>query len=113
MLIRRTFQIIAENGSLFRGDGEAESRSTARRLLVKLSETCGILPSSLNISGVKDCETEAVGAGGFADIYRASYNGEYVALKRLREYESDTRQNARRVSRNHRKDACRGGLLFH
>lgn len=62
----------------------AADRYTIRRLLIKLSREARILPSSLFLIGVKCRVRESVNGGAFADIYRASYNGEPVALKRLR-----------------------------
>ncbi|TCD63455.1 hypothetical protein EIP91_005396 [Steccherinum ochraceum] len=64
-------------------DIEAD-RYTIRRLLIKLSREARILPSSLFLIGVKCRVRESVNGGAFADIYRASYHGEPVALKRLR-----------------------------
>lgn len=68
---------------MFRVDGDGPK---ARRLLVKLSEMCGILPSSLSITGVENCSQEPVAGGGFADIFLASYQGKHVALKCLRDF---------------------------
>ncbi|KAJ7728438.1 hypothetical protein DFH07DRAFT_714395, partial [Mycena maculata] len=48
-------------------------RSSARRIIQKLSEACGKLPSSLPITGVTDCDKHPVHGGGYADVYRASY----------------------------------------
>jgi hypothetical protein len=68
-------------------DDSQRSRHSAHRLLVKLSENCGILPSILSIAGIENCSKEPVAGGGFADIFRASYRGEDVALKRLRDFQ--------------------------
>lgn len=61
----------------------------ALRLLVKLSEASQTLPTGLFIKGVSRLDEEARFLGGFADIYRASYQAygsepKNVALKRLR-----------------------------
>jgi hypothetical protein len=56
-------------------------------LVVKLSESCGILPPALNITGVRNCSKASVAGGGFADIFRGSYRGKDVALKRLRYFD--------------------------
>lgn len=64
----------------------SRSRQDAHRLLVKLSKKCGILPASLAITGIKDYSQNPVAGGHFADILPASYQGEDVVLKRLREY---------------------------
>jgi hypothetical protein len=46
------------------------------------------MPSSLFISGVKLLEKDPVVGGGFADIFKASYDGQAVALKRLRFFQT-------------------------
>jgi hypothetical protein len=45
-----------------------------------------MLPPSLIIHGVQDCSKDNVSGGGFADVFRAMYDGKVVALKRLRDY---------------------------
>jgi hypothetical protein len=62
----------------------------ARRLLVKLSEASDTLPSSLFIQGVSRLDSEATFGGTFGDIYRASYQGQDVALKRIRVFQRDS-----------------------
>lgn len=59
----------------------------ARRLLVKISVVSGIIPRSLTVQGVTLLEKEAVFGGGFADIYKASYKNNEVALKRMRVFQ--------------------------
>ncbi|KAG7091225.1 hypothetical protein E1B28_010276 [Marasmius oreades] len=66
-----------------------DDNARARRLLVKLSETCDKLPLSLFIKGVERADEQATFGGGFGDVYRASYNGQYVALKRMRIFSRD------------------------
>ncbi|KAK0217921.1 kinase-like domain-containing protein [Armillaria fumosa] len=61
----------------------------ARRLLVKLSSTCYKLPSKLFIEGVELSDAHATFGGGFGDVFRASYNGQVVALKRMRIFQRD------------------------
>ncbi|KAF5367997.1 hypothetical protein D9758_004485 [Tetrapyrgos nigripes] len=63
---------------------DSEEVSQARRLLVKLSETCDKLPSSLFIKGVEALDEQATYGGGFGDVYQATYNGKRVALKKMR-----------------------------
>ncbi|KAF8143362.1 hypothetical protein K438DRAFT_1691463 [Mycena galopus ATCC 62051] len=55
----------------------------------KISEAGEQLPSSLFITGVDDHDEHATFAGGFGDIYRASYQGQMVALKRIRIFTQD------------------------
>ncbi|KAJ7809654.1 hypothetical protein B0H13DRAFT_1527423, partial [Mycena leptocephala] len=52
---------------------EREHNSKARRLIVKLSEACDMLPSSLFITGVTGRAEHATFGGGFGDIYQAKY----------------------------------------
>ncbi|KAK7063547.1 PINc domain-containing protein [Favolaschia claudopus] len=56
----------------------------ARRIIRKLSASCDKLPSSLFIGGVIEREEHPSYGGGFADIYRASYKHNLVALKYMR-----------------------------
>jgi len=56
----------------------------ARRLRQKLSNACHLMPSTIFIRGVQIVDRDALLCGGFADIFKASYNGLDVALKRLR-----------------------------
>ncbi|KAF8215606.1 kinase-like domain-containing protein, partial [Mycena galopus ATCC 62051] len=85
---------------------EQEQNSKARRLILKLSETCDKLPSSLFITGVTGHNEHAVFFGGFGDIYQASYNGKTVALKRIRTLHRDAEQ--RRI----RLQFCREALVW-
>jgi hypothetical protein len=69
---------------------------------MKLCEHCDKLPTSLFITGAERMDIDAVFGGGFADIFRASHNGEVVALKRLRIFLKDNeRQKLHRVSGHH------------
>ncbi|KAF8169194.1 hypothetical protein K438DRAFT_1538448, partial [Mycena galopus ATCC 62051] len=52
---------------------QQEHTRMAFRIIRKLSELCDRLPSSLFIAGVNDRDEHAYFAGGFGDIYRASY----------------------------------------
>ncbi len=45
-----------------------------------------MVPRSSLIKGVQLQDRDPVAGGGFADIFRASYNGQLVALKRLRNF---------------------------
>ncbi|KAF8150277.1 kinase-like domain-containing protein [Mycena galopus ATCC 62051] len=76
------------------------------RLIRKLSELCDRLPSSLFIAGVNDHDEHACFAGGFGEIYRASYGEQRVALKRMRHFSSGS--DLRRI---HLK-FCREALLW-
>ncbi|KAJ7459288.1 hypothetical protein FB451DRAFT_1046147 [Mycena latifolia] len=72
-------QDVLDRGSL----PTAKSCSKARKLMRQLAEKREQLPSSLFISGVSDHDEHPTFRGGFGDIYRASYAGRLVALKRI------------------------------
>ncbi|KAJ7061023.1 kinase-like domain-containing protein, partial [Mycena amicta] len=58
----------------------------ARRIIHKLSEACGLLPTALYITGVTEREAHPSFGGGYGDIYRASYANKPVALKYMRHF---------------------------
>ncbi|KAJ7107553.1 kinase-like domain-containing protein, partial [Mycena epipterygia] len=68
----------------------AKYRGRGRRLMGQLAGAQDQLPSSLFISGVNDRDEHPTFAGGFGDIYRASYQGKMVALKRIKTFTMDT-----------------------
>ncbi|KAF7338786.1 Kinase-like protein [Mycena sanguinolenta] len=84
----------------------ATYRGQARRLITQLSEAQDQLPSSLFISGVSDRDEHPTFAGGFGDIYRASYEGKMVALKRIRTFTMDS------TSHRIRLEFCREALVW-
>ncbi|KAF9457392.1 kinase-like domain-containing protein, partial [Collybia nuda] len=63
------------------------------RLVVKLSNLSGVVPVSLIIHGIILRDKEAVFGGGFADIYKASYKGQEVAMKRMRVFQRGPEQH--------------------
>ncbi|KAJ6542619.1 kinase-like domain-containing protein [Mycena capillaripes] len=63
-----------------------EHSRQARRIIRKLSESCDGLPSSLFITGVTGREEHPTFAGGFGDIYRATYGNKTVAVKHMRHF---------------------------
>ena len=67
-------------------------------LLVKLSKQSTGLPDSLFISGVAIVKELNSHGGTFGDIYRSTYQGKYVALKRLRLFQNSDRARIYRVS---------------
>jgi hypothetical protein len=65
-------------------------RRKAVSLLVKLSAESGIIPRDLFIQVVDIGEDRGPWeAGGFADVFRGTYNGQKVAVKRLRIFNAD------------------------
>ncbi|KAJ7468569.1 kinase-like domain-containing protein [Mycena latifolia] len=68
-----------------------EDRQAAEQLKQKLFESFDQVPSSLLIYGVTKREQRPSFCGYDSDIYRASYRGEAVALKRLRVFIEDSR----------------------
>ncbi|KAJ7631920.1 kinase-like domain-containing protein [Mycena polygramma] len=83
-------QDVPDRGSLTSG-----RTFDARRLIIRLSEARGLLPSSLFIARVTDRREYATVCGGFSDIYRAMSGGRPVALKRLRRFQEDTDSRSR------------------
>ncbi|KAF7331215.1 Kinase-like protein [Mycena sanguinolenta] len=83
-----------------------EHTRMALRIVRKLSESCDRLPSSLFIVGIEGRDEHPTFGGGFGDIYRASYGGQRVALKRMRHFlrGSDLRRT--------RLKFCREALLW-
>ena len=65
-----------------------EERQTRREMdqtSIRLCSLAGQVPTSYILStGLKKAEVEACAAGGFADVYRGSYNELEVALKVVR-----------------------------
>ncbi|KAG6817813.1 hypothetical protein H0H87_003221 [Tephrocybe sp. NHM501043] len=86
-------QIVLSRGQL----NAHEVGRKARRLLVKLSERSDILPASVLIRGLTLINNQPVSGGGFADIYRALYRGQEVALKHLRVRQDQDSQRIRRA----------------
>ncbi|KAF7326880.1 Kinase-like protein [Mycena venus] len=85
---------------------ERKHNPKARRLILKLSEACDRLPSSLFITGVTGRAEHATFGGGFGDIYQATYDGKAVALKHIRTFHRDAEQ--RRI----RLQFCREALVW-
>ena len=61
-----------------------------RRILLGLSRKTHLLPTSLFVEGVLCKDKHAIAGGGYADIYRARYQGRDVALKRFRTFTTAT-----------------------
>ncbi|KAF7340962.1 PINc domain-containing protein [Mycena sanguinolenta] len=61
-----------------------EDSRMARRIIRKLVCSSDKLPSALFITGITGKEEHPTFGGGFADIYRASYDNRVVALKYMR-----------------------------
>jgi len=80
---------------------------TLRRLTMKITVHHNRLPQSFYLKGVKCSESESRGAGGFADVYYGEWEGQGVALKRLR---VETR--APQADESLHKQFCRESLLW-
>ncbi|KAJ7224780.1 kinase-like domain-containing protein [Mycena rebaudengoi] len=89
---------------------EPEHNSKARRMIIKLSEACDKLPSSLFITGVSGRDDHATFGGGFGDIYRASYDGRTVALKYMRTFHRGS--ELRRIRLTTMQQFCREALIW-
>ncbi|KAK7050283.1 kinase-like domain-containing protein [Favolaschia claudopus] len=57
--------------------------SKTHRFMLKLSQLSDKLPHTIFIHSISDCDRFYRERGGFGEIYRASYRGRTVALKRL------------------------------
>ncbi|KAK0499826.1 kinase-like domain-containing protein [Armillaria luteobubalina] len=68
-----------------------------RMLLVPIVMTISRLPKSMFISGVGVVQDKNMLGGTFGDIYRSTYKGEPVALKRLRIFRTSERTKIYRV----------------
>ncbi|KAK7063540.1 kinase-like protein [Favolaschia claudopus] len=96
------FQNTLERGFLVDKDDIFKTR----KLILKLSEACDKLPSSLFISGVTGRNEYPIFSGGFGDIYQASYQDTRVALKRIRTFQRDVEQRRTRLQ------FCREALVW-
>ncbi|KAJ7676710.1 kinase-like domain-containing protein [Mycena polygramma] len=85
---------------------DANSCSKARRLMQKTAAAHAQVPSSLMISGVNDPDEHPTFAGGFGDVYRASYRGKMVALKRIRMFTTDS------TTQRNRLQFCKEALVW-
>ncbi|KAJ6570706.1 kinase-like domain-containing protein, partial [Mycena sp. CBHHK59/15] len=85
---------------------DKDHASKARRIILKLSEACDKLPSSLFITGVSGRDEHATFGGGFGDIYRASYAGKIVALKHVRTFQREAEMRRTRLQ------FCREALVW-
>jgi hypothetical protein len=68
---------------------DTSSRKAIGKLLIRLVDRFQCLPPTLFLSGVRWVSKDAVDAGGYADIFRGTYQGKEVALKRLRVFRAD------------------------
>lgn len=62
------------------------SRDQLRRLSIKMAAKHGKFPQLLVLQGVQCTDSQQYGAGAFADVFRGTYEGSKVGLKRLRVY---------------------------
>ncbi|KAK7686380.1 hypothetical protein QCA50_010604 [Cerrena zonata] len=64
-------------------------RKVFRRVLVKLCRTSGCLPATFLLDDIDDIAKQSFGHGSYSDVYRATFRGYAVALKRLRLFLTD------------------------
>ncbi|KAJ7826634.1 kinase-like domain-containing protein [Mycena leptocephala] len=67
---------------------EVENTFRLRRLATRLARVCDV-PSSLLISDVTRQEEHPSFQGGFGDVFMGKYQGRWVALKRMRGFQTD------------------------
>lgn len=53
----------------------------------RLSYSADLFPSALRLEGVECPDGMPYGVGGYADVFRGTYEGNKVALKRLRVFQ--------------------------
>ncbi|KAF7374477.1 Kinase-like protein [Mycena sanguinolenta] len=85
-----------------------EDDRMARRIIRKLACRSDTLPSALFITGITGKAEHPTFGGGFADIFRASYNNRIVALKYMRVIQYMRGSD----SRNVRLKFCREALVW-
>ena len=67
----------------------SRQKGTIQRALLELSQSTGLVPTSMHIcDGVQNIDHMPVGSGSFADVLKATYRGQQVALKRVRVFQS-------------------------
>ncbi|KAF8150405.1 kinase-like domain-containing protein [Mycena galopus ATCC 62051] len=86
----------------------------AWRIIRKLSTSCDILPSSIFITGVRGKDQYPTFGGGYADVYRASYGNQIVALKYIRDIHFLRGSDSRRIRlvSSQLSKFCREALLW-
>jgi hypothetical protein len=90
---RKTFlQNIVDSGLLQNID-RPSAQLDVRRLIIQLSEVSGLLPFSTAIRGVENVSSTPLAGGNFGDIFRGEYQGELVALKRLRLFQTESEES--------------------
>ncbi|KAG5353081.1 hypothetical protein C0989_010463 [Termitomyces sp. Mn162] len=77
-----TFQLLLDTPQL-----DTQLRRSLVAATQRLSRKSGRYPICYELKGVKQVETEPTAAGGFADIYKAVFEGQVVCLKVIRLYQ--------------------------
>ncbi len=88
VLVDGTYTRVLDEPSLSRHSVADTPGDKFRRILhrtsVRLSQKADKLPESIYVRGVKIVDRHNLNGGAFADIYKGVYNGEEVAVKKLR-----------------------------
>ncbi|KAH7922197.1 kinase-like protein [Leucogyrophana mollusca] len=99
MIAHNTLQV--QHGWVLDHDEGDVLRRACQRLERRACKAYDQLPSVLRISDIALLSNEPAGIGGFSDIFRASNNGQLVALKRIRISSEETDQRElRRIFRH-------------
>lgn len=78
-----------------------ENKKLWRRCLKYLCRICGhhrLLPASYKLTSGLRKGDRPIGNGGFAEVWKGSYNGRQVAIKVLKVYETSDMEDIGRVS---------------
>ena len=63
---------------------KSHTRSQLRQIMYWIADKYDVYPSQMHITGNIVREKEPLAGGGFGDIYKGVYQGNVVAMKRLR-----------------------------
>lgn len=92
---RRVFLRNIIDLGLLQNVGRPAAQLDVCRLIVQLSEAADLFPSAVTIHGVQHSSLMPLAGGNYGDIYTAQYQGELVALKRLRLFHLDRDESLR------------------
>ncbi|KAJ6551694.1 hypothetical protein B0H19DRAFT_907147, partial [Mycena capillaripes] len=90
----------------------ASAQLDVRRLIIQLSEATDLLPTSLRIRDIQHMSLMPLAGGNFGDICKAQYQGQFVALKRLRLFQVEIDSRAAEIRLTVAQKFCREALIW-